>query len=288
MKLEQWVLFIDMLGYGEINGTIADDDKGNAFLDFMNSNEKIFSNQDREEIREGYQNQSFDLYKYYEVQTTFVSDSLIINYKPIEIDEKLDETIRMLHSANTLFIIMNRLQTYIYNCLKEHNILVRGGISNKYCLIRNNYAVGEGLLDAYINESIRAIYPRIVLSKTITDNQSFINSFNYISKEIYRKDTFLKEDGDGIYYLDYLKYNIRLVYTSMLGNFDALKTISDYLTIHQQTISKKLEEVDKTIYEEINPEKLEKLKNIKTKIVWLKDYHNECIKDAIPQFKIEY
>lgn len=288
MKLEQWVLFIDMLGYGEINGQIADDEKGNAFLDFMKSNEKIFSHQDREEIREGYETQPFDLYKYYEIQTTFVSDSLIINYKPKEIEEELHERVRMMHSANTLFIIMNRLQTYIYNCLKEHNILVRGGISNKYCLIRDNYAVGEGLLDAYINESKRAIYPRIVLSENITNKIEFINSFNFISKNIYGKETFLKEDGDGIYYLDYLKYNIRMVYTSMLGNVEALRTLTSYLTIHQQTIITKLKEIDNKIEREDNSDKLIKLEKIKDKIVWIKNYHNECIKEAIPQFKIEY
>lgn len=288
MKLEQWVLFIDMLGYGEINGLISDDEKGNAFLDFMKSNEKIFSHQDRAEIREGYATQPFDLYKYYEIQTTFVSDSLIINYKPKEVEENLPERIRMMHSANTLFIIINRLQTYIYNCLKEHNILIRGGISNKYCLIRDNYAVGEGLLDAYVNESKRAVYPRIVLSENITNNIEFINAFNFISKNIYGKETFLKEDGDGIYYLDYLKYNIRTVYTSMLGNIEALRTISSFLTIHQETITAKLKEIDKAINKEQDSDKLIKLKKVKEKIVWIKDYHNECIKEAIPQFKIEY
>jgi hypothetical protein len=288
MKLEQWVLFIDMLGYREINGQIIDDEKGNAFLDFMKSNEKIFSQQDGDKIKQEYQSQPFDLYKYYEIQTTFISDSLIINYKPIEIEEKLEERIRMMHSANTLFVIINRLQAYIYNCLKEHNILVRGGISNKYCLIRDNYAVGEGVIDAYINESKRAIYPRIVLSKNITDNKNFIDSFNFISNQIYNKDTFLKEDGDNIYYLDYLKYNIQTVYISMLGNVNAIKTINIYLTTHKETIIKKIKEIDKNIDEEKNPEKLENLKKIKEKIIWLKNYHNESIKELIPQFKIEY
>lgn len=286
MKLEQWVIFIDVLGYGEINGHITDDKKGNEFLDFMKSNENIFLHQDRAEIREGYQNQPFDLYKYYEIQTTFVSDSLIINYKPIEIDEELDERIRMMHSANTLFIIINRLQIYVYNCLKENNILVRGGISNKYCLIRDNYAVGEGLLDAYNNESKKAIYPRIVLSESIMEKVELINSFNYISSRIYGKDTFLKNDGDGIYYLDYLKYVIRTVYTSMLGNIDALKSVTSYLTIHQKTIVSKLNEINTKIENQDNRDLLLKLEKIKEKIVWLKNYHNESIKDAIPQFKI--
>lgn len=143
------------------------------------------------------------------------------------------------------------------------------------------------MLDAYINESKRAIYPRIVLSKSITDNADFIDSFNYISTRIYGKDTFLKNDGDGIYYLDYLKYAIRTVKTSMLGNLDAMRTISSYLTIHQETIIKKLIEINNQISKENSPHTLIKLEKVKDKIEWLKNYHNECVKEAIPQFKIE-
>src|SRR5690606_24306027 len=123
---------------------------------------------------------------------------------------------------------------------------------------------------------------------SVTNNAEFINSFNFISMHIYGKETFLKEDGDGIYYLDYLKYNIRTVYTSMLENVDALRTITSYLTIHQETIITKLKEIDKAINKEDDSEKQLKLGKEKNKIVWIKDYHNEWIKEAIPQFMIEY
>lgn len=71
-------------------------------------------------------------------------------------------------------------------------------------------------MDAYFNESKRAVNPRIVLSQNITDNTQFIKAFNFISKQIYNRDTFLRVDDDGVYYLDYLKYNIRIVFTTML------------------------------------------------------------------------
>jgi len=288
MKLEQWVLFIDMLGYREINGEINDSLSANNFLDFMKSNEKIFADQDNEEIKEQYKTQPFDLYKYYDIQTTFVSDSLIINYNPKNIDEEIVELVRMMHSANALFVIMNRLQTYIYNCLKEHSILIRGGISNKYCLIRDNYAVGEGVIDAYFNESSRAIYPRIALSQNITNNVEFIKAFNLISKGIYGRDSFLKVDDDNVYYLDYLKYNIRIVYTTMLGNLEALKNVNGFLSMHQKVITLKLIDIDKKISLENDDEKLKILNKIKSKIVWLKNYHNISMEEAIPQLRIEY
>ena len=288
MKLEQWVLFIDMLGYREINGKINCDKEANDFLDFMKSNEKIFNDQNNPEIINLYQTESFDLYKYYEIQTTFVSDSLIINFKPLDIQETIREEIRMMHSANTLFIIMNRLQAYIFNCLKEHSILVRGGISNKYCLIRDNYAVGDGVIDAYLNESKRAIHPRIVLSENITNNSKFMDAFSFISKNIYNRDTFLKVDDDNVYYLDYLKYNIRIVFTTMIGNLQALKTVNGFLLMHKNVITEKLIDLDKEISVENDLKKLEILNKIKLKIVWLKDYHNESMEEAIPELKIEY
>lgn len=288
MKLEQWVLFIDMLGYREINGKINSDKEANDFLDFMKSNEKIFNDQNNPEIINLYQTESFDLYKYYEIQTTFVSDSLIINFKPLDIEETLREEIRMMHSANTLFIIIKRLQAYIFNCLKEHSILVRGGISNKYCLIRDNYAVGDGVIDAYLNESKRAIHPRIVLSENITNNTKFMEAFSFISNNIYNRDTFLKVDDDKVYYLDYLKFNIRIVFTTMIGNLQALKTVNGFLLMHKNVITEKLINLDKEISIENDPKKLEELNKIKSKIVWLKDYHNESMKEAIPELRIEY
>lgn len=248
----------------------------------------MFNDQNNPEIKSLYQTENFDLYKYYEIQTTFVSDSLIINFKPLEIQESLPEKLRMMHSANTLFIIMNRLQAYIFNCLKEHSILVRGGISNKYCLIRDNYAVGDGVIDAYLNESKRAIYPRIVLSESITRNSKFIEAFNFISKKIYHQDTFLKVDSDNIYYLDYLKYNIRIVLTTMIGNIQALKTVNGFFAMHKDVITKKLIDLDQKINLENDNKKLETLNKVKSKITWLRDYHNESMEDTIPEHKIEY
>lgn len=288
-KMEQWVLFIDMLGYQEINGKISNDKEANNFLDFMKSNENEFAKQNNESVKEGYKGQPYDLYEFYDIQTTFVSDSLIINYKPKELNDNRvtkDEIIR--HSANTLFIILNRLQIFIIKCLSDKNILIRGGISNKYCSIRDNFAVGEGLIDAYNSESTRAIYPRIVLSENIINNHQIIDSFDMIASKIYKTDSFLKHDGDNVYYLDYLKLPIRMVFTTMLGDLKALSTIDSWLNIHKEKIEEKLKEIDLKIQKESDEDKIKFFNKIKNKIVWLKDYHNESIKGAIPKFKIEY
>lgn len=285
MKLEQWVIFIDMLGYREINRNISNDEKGQRFLKFMKSNESIFISQNRGEIKEKYRDGIYDLYKYYDIQATFVSDSLIINYKPIEVDvDIIEEKFHLMHSANTLFIIINRLQTFIYSCLKEHKILIRGGISNKYCLIKDNYAVGEGLIDAYINESKRAIYPRIVLSENISDNKELLELFDLISIEIYGEKDFIKEDGDGIYYIDYIKYNICSIYKSSSSRKN-IEALHSYLKVYRDVIISKLNEVNESINNNSND--LKSTDRIKDKIIWLKNYYNECVKNIAPTIKIE-
>ena len=287
MKLEQWVLFIDMLGYREINGEINDDAKASEFLEFMKSNEKIFEGQNNAEIRQTYRDGGFDLYKYYEIQTTFVSDSLIINYRPIEFEEAgINDSKCLMHSANALFIIMNRLRTYIFNCLYKNKILVRGGISNKYCMIRDNYAVGEGVIDAYYNESSRAIFPRIVISENIIKNTQLIKHFNLISKMIYSTESFLKVDDTGTYYLDYLKYYVRTVMTTMAGDLKTLTDVNSLFVLQKNIIEEKLKNLDLQIEKVDESEKLKSLNKIKSKILWLKDYHNESIGDIVPHLTI--
>ncbi|MBO0947506.1 hypothetical protein [Fibrella forsythiae] len=287
MKLEQWVLFIDMLGYRELNGQISDDKSANDFLNFMKNNEKIFLRQNNDDIKKMYSEGIFDLYLFYEIQVVFISDSLIINYKPLEFfDKKIDEKIRNLHSANALFIIIDRIQEFIYHCLKEKNILIRGGVSNKYCSVQNNFAVGEGLIEAYINESKMAVYPRIVLSSSIIDNLPLIESFKFLSWVIYHTDTFLKEDGDGVFYIDYLKYVIKSTQTNMAENDGALVRVGNILVAHKLVIESKLNDLKNKINNEADSGKLKELDKIQAKIIWLKNYYNENVIDAPPHFKI--
>jgi hypothetical protein len=197
MKLERWTLFIDMLGYGNINGTIKNEQEAAEFIAFMKSNVAFFEEQDREDMKKMYAGEAFDLYKYYEIKVLFVSDSLMISYTPKEVDEEIKEQSRLLHSANALFIILQRLQIYIYNCMNEKKILVRGGISNKFTLIDSQFAVGEGIIEAYQLESKKATYPRIILSEDIINNEGLMKCVNLISKAMYRIESIIEKDEQG-------------------------------------------------------------------------------------------
>ena len=263
MKLEKWVLFIDMLGYGNITGKIKNDKEAENFISFMKYNEILLNGQSGNKRKEEYKKVTFDLYEYYDIQVTFISDSLVINYKPLAFNKKeVTEDIRLLHSANALIIILSRLQTFITNCLyNENKILLRGGISNKYCKIVNNFAVGEGVIEAYQLESKIAIYPRIVISSDITNNTKLIKALNYITQKIYNIDTFITTDYKEIAYLDYLKYHIGTLNNPMMSF--ALITTMKFFLKHKNVIEEKL--LETSTYEN---------SSIKEKFLWLKEYHN--------------
>lgn len=128
MKLTQWTLFIDMLGYRDINGAIDSDDKAEEFVSFMQANREIFSATDSQSVRDQYaKNNGFDLYKYYEISSCFVSDSLIITYKPKEVDDLDNEDLAFMHSANALFIIAMRLQAFTFHCYSEKGCFFEAG-----------------------------------------------------------------------------------------------------------------------------------------------------------------
>ncbi|WP_286971635.1 hypothetical protein [Flavobacterium sp. UBA4854] len=270
MKLEQWVLFIDMLGYRDINGGIKNRQDAEDFIAFMKSNVEIFKMQDRPEVVEGYKKGIYDLYAFYEIQVVFISDSLIINYLPREIEE-IPEHNRLTHSANTLFIIIKRLQTFLFNCMKEKGIIVRGGISSKFCLVDGNFAVGEGLIEAYIVESTVANYPRICLSKEIAANKELLERFDKICSLIYKEDTFLGNDN-GVLYLDYLKHNLKEPDETELQR----RVKDSFFKLHRETIKAKLSDIDARI-NVADDSDAPALKKVKEKIMWLKNYHNSAL-----------
>ncbi len=127
MKLLQWTLFIDMLGYRDINGSINSEEVAKEFVSFMEENKALFDFQNHDYFVERYKSYSqFNLYEFYEVKHAFVSDSLIITFYPKEVELLVDVDKMYMHSANALFIITMRLQAFIYNCFSQKGVFLRG------------------------------------------------------------------------------------------------------------------------------------------------------------------
>lgn len=291
MKLIQWTFFIDMLGYREINGGINSEEKAEDFVKFMLGNKGLFEKTDSDYIRGIYKkDKNFDFYKFYDIKYAFVSDSLIITYYPKEVDENIDQFIYYNHSANALFIAVMRMQAFIYHCFKEKGIFLRGGISNKYCYIKDGFVVGEGLIEAYKAESSLAINPRILLDPSIMKNHRIARGIKFISEGMYGGKSVICRDNDGNHFVDYIGYSIACVDCSipMINSFKnsnpekywlARGSVQDFIDDHRKVVDEKIIELDKSIQGiKLADGDTQWLEKIKEKYVWLKKYHNLKIK----------
>jgi len=300
MKLIQWTFFLDMLGYGNKNSLIKNREDAQKFIDFMKGNQKILdSHNDNKALKKQYKTQWFDLYKYYEVKFTFISDSLVFTMLPKEVDENLNEDVYYSHSANVLFIISMRIFTVILYVLEKEKIFIRGGISNKFCDISEQFAVGEGLIEAYNLESEFAIYPRILLSKEISSNYKIMNSLKVIAKKMYNGNYLIKKDTDDYFYLDYLTFKLsqsdinsqsiqfaltKQTISSIELNQQKLITIQ-IINIHKEIIENNINEMNQKITNSNNSKDLQKYNRILQKYIWLKKYHNRVISN-FPKYSI--
>lgn len=292
MKLTQWTLFIDMLGYRDMNGVIDDEEKAKEFIEFMELNKEIFELSDSEAVRKRYSEDStFNLYEYYEIKTAFVSDSVIVTYYPKEVGSLKNVELANMHSANSLFIILIRLQTFIFNCFSQKGLFLRGGISNKYCYIQNSFAVGEGLIEAYVGESKLAVNPRIILHPEIEKNTGLMGKIEFLTDKMYSGNSIIKRDSDGIYFLDHLGYAVSTIDLSipMMGHAALknpvqyalnLSSVDSYVKRHAEAITEKLQSLNAKL-EKLTPDSKEAEKTISviSKFLWLKNYHNSKIKE---------
>ncbi len=290
MKLFQWTLFVDMLGYRDVNGSICSDEDAKDFVEFMEINRSILDFSNRTEVKERYKKDEFDLYKYYDIDSCFVSDSIIITYKPKEVDESISDELRFMHSANALFIICMRLQTVIFNCFSEKGIFLRGGISSKYAYIKDNFAVGEGVIEAYLAESEIAKSPRIVLHPNIRENNKLIEKIDYLSELMYGGRSLIQSDpNDGNLFLDYIGHTLSssslkspAVARAALINpirLIAQKAVTKkFIQRHSEALKRKIDEITGNLEQtESGSKEHEKIERVLSKFIWLKEYQNRSI-----------
>lgn len=290
MKLFQWTLFIDMLGYREVNGSISSDKDAEDFIGFMEANKNILDFSNREEVKERYEKDDFNLYEYYDVDSCFVSDSIIITFKPKEVEKLTNEELKFMHSANALFIICMRLQTIIFNCFTEKGIFLRGGISSKCSYIKDNFAVGEGLIEAYLAESSIAKSPRIVLHPNIEENTKLIEKIFFLSDVMYGGKSLIQRDSkDSVLFLDYMGFALassdlnsqsvaRAAVVDPVGFLAQKNVTENYVRRHYEALSAKFHELTSRLEAmEAGSESHEKISRVLSKFIWLKEYHNRSI-----------
>lgn len=289
MKLLHWTVFLDLLGYRELNGEVVNEEKALELLEFMNTNKEVFEKQNNNsDMKKHYSESSYNLYEHYTISFAFISDSLIISYTP-NLNKDFDEDTALRHSANSLLIILQRLRLLIYKCALEKKIFLRGGVSNDYSYINGNFAVGKGVGSAYIAET-QAKYPRVILAEDVIKNEKLMISIDQLSKMMY-KVSFIKDDGDGVKYLDFNTFG-RITLDAKSGNPYVIKNaisnpdnykenilfeggmLRAYKEAIEFQIKKALILKNTTL---VSEQKL--YKSIKEKYLWLSNYHNNSCEE---------
>ena len=133
---------------------------------------------------------------------TQFSDSIVISFKE---DEK-----------EGIFILFEEIQNLIIKLLSKR-IICRGAISYGKLIHNRNIIFGPALVDAYETETKAAMYPRVILDKSIVDigktyrsykgkefdEETANNILEYLTTENLSKDT------DDKYYIDYFLAVVR-------------------------------------------------------------------------------
>jgi hypothetical protein len=120
------------------------------------------------------------------------SDHVVISY-PLErmrVAEGLDD-------QTIPYIVMDHARAMISEIASlafTQNLLVRGGITIGKLYHQEGVVFGQGLIDAYRLESEVAVYPRVVLSASMSSSAAWRTEDRRM----------VKRDFDGVYYLDYL------------------------------------------------------------------------------------
>lgn len=131
--------------------------------------------------------------KFYNLKSAIISDSIVLSIKSDGADA---------------FYTLCRAISAIWITFAENNMVLRGGITRgKLLHLNNNVVFGPALVDAHRLESEIAIYPRIVIDKTIEDY--LVND-----PSMWR---YFTEDHDDIKFLDIIGATIYCEYNTEKG-----------------------------------------------------------------------
>lgn len=291
VKLNQWTIFLDVLGFGDLNNSINSDSSADALIKFMADAEKIITSTSflaRDE-KIGYQGLSFD--DFYDISICFISDSIIISYKPKEVKIPLKKRMIVEHNASAFLGIIGSITSIVGFYLMAKGVLLRGGISKKYSKIQGHFAVGPGVIEAHYIESKIARFPRVALHSSITEDQLFLQALKDMSDKISMSVPIIKKDlTDGVYYLNLLgflvaskdlrSYPVRLAVEFGGVSVERLLGVRNkFFEIHKDIVIKKIQD--------LAADGITK-GNVFEKLEWLKKHHNDALGDWLraPDFKI--
>lgn len=243
------VLFLDILGFRAIiDKTVdkQDDNNTSGIEELYTKLEEVrkFLNA-RLKQKEIFQDRNFSL------RVTQFSDSIIISF--INDDNR------------TLLKLIRTIQELIINFVNS-GMLCRGAISYGKLIHDNRIIFGPALNDAYETETKAAMYPRVILDKSIIEISKGKSQPSLFEDEIDKEDlilAYLSKDTDEKYYIDYFPKDI--------GEYKYITNIQAYLSNLRQII--------------INGSKSTK-PDLKVKYGWMKNKYNNLLDTLQTENKI--
>lgn len=181
------VAFIDILGFRElVASTVGKEDYDNE-----DQIENIISTYDA--IREIWdldkKSNSLKREVITSKKVTIFSDSIVVSFKITDQSEVF----------STLLEIKWLLMRMIYR-----GILCRGAVSLGKLIHNDKYIFGPALVEAYTLESKAALYPRVILDRSIIEiGAKYRSPIHSFSEERTYVNDLLEKDSDGMYYVDY-------------------------------------------------------------------------------------
>ena len=178
-------VFLDILGFKEIIKETLDKD-GNDNLEKINdlngALEKIREFLDID-LPEGHFSKS-------KIVTQF-SDSVVISFLHTETSE--------------VFYTLSDIHDLLIN-LALRGIICRGGVAFGKLIHNEKFIYGPAMITAYETESKAAMYPRIILDKSIIKLAAENHAVHHLpTDEINALKSFITVDGDGMLYIDYIE-----------------------------------------------------------------------------------
>jgi hypothetical protein len=151
---------------------------------------------------------------------------------------------------------------YIQVNLAGRGVLIRGALTIGRIAAEHGLVFGPALANAYILESKKAVFPRIIVDdKALTALREIplLRAHNY-KEEMGYIGGLIRQDSDGVWFVDYLGY--------LLENADDNYEYAEFLQVHKSLVNKQLSEARKL------DGRTHEGKSRRQKAEWLKSYHN--------------
>ncbi|MBW8039110.1 MAG: hypothetical protein FVQ85_03830 [Planctomycetes bacterium] len=245
---ERYVVFIDILGFKKLVERAEEDakllERLASILEERNKDKNIGEHFDAASKID-----SSDYY-YNMFRISTFSDSIVISTK--------------IDLAGLQLIIMQSAQ--ICNRLLHQGVFARGAISKGKLIHTNTIVLGNGLISAYNLEKSAAIYPRILLDKSIVKDMGALPIQSGLPD-------LRRQDFDGLWHLHILHPSIMNTNSHDLkSKHDALNNF-DYMALGREEIKKAFQSSDDLA--------------VKAKIGWLARYFNEyAVSFDLPKIQV--